>query len=55
MSYKIHENKDYDGKVIDTLIINKETGAYIPVDPSNVEYAKYLVWVAEGNTPEEAG
>ena len=55
MSYKIHENKDYDGKVIDTLIINKETGAFIPVDTSNVEYAKYLAWVAEGNTAEEAG
>ena len=54
MSYKKHENKDNDGKVIDTLIMNKETGAYIPVDPFNTEYAKYLKWVAAGNTPEDA-
>ena len=54
MSYKIHENKDYNGKVIDTLIINKETGAFIPLDPTNADYARYLKWVAAGNTPEEA-
>ena len=54
MSYKKHENKDNEGKVIDTLILNKETGAWIPVDPQNVDYAKYLKWVAAGNTPEDA-
>jgi hypothetical protein len=26
-------------------------GAYIPTDPANSDYAQYLVWVAEGNTP----
>ena len=29
-------------------------GAFIPKDESNTDYQKYLEWVAEGNTPEEA-
>lgn len=27
-------------------------GAFIPADPQNTDYADYLAWVAEGNTPE---
>tara|TARA_Y100000114_G_scaffold127067_1_gene123606 strand:+ start:181 stop:348 length:168 start_codon:yes stop_codon:yes gene_type:complete len=54
MSYKKHENKDDNGNLISVYIINKETGAYIPPDPLNNDYAAYLKWVAAGNTPEEA-
>ena len=25
--------------------------AFIPFDPANTDYAEYLKWVAEGNTP----
>ena len=27
---------------------------YIPFDPANTDYKKYLLWVAEGNTAEAA-
>ena len=29
-------------------------GAGIPADPSNTDYAAYLVWLSEGNTPTPA-
>lgn len=29
-------------------------GASIPADPSNTDYAAYLVWLSEGNTPTPA-
>tara|TARA_R100000734_G_scaffold13820_1_gene10223 strand:+ start:4303 stop:4470 length:168 start_codon:yes stop_codon:yes gene_type:complete len=54
MTYKKHENKDYDGKIIEVNIINTETGAFIPPDPKNADYIKYLKWVSDGNSPQEA-
>ena len=33
-------------------IINKSDGGFIPIDENNLDYKKYLEWVAEGNTPD---
>lgn len=33
------------------LIQRLSDGAFIPMDPLNVDYQLYLVWVENGNTP----
>jgi hypothetical protein len=35
-------------------ILRIEDNASIPNDPANSDYAEYLEWVEEGNTPEAA-
>ena len=39
-------------KLTNFTSILRADGAHIPADPANVDYAAYLRWVAEGNTPE---
>jgi hypothetical protein len=34
------------------FIIRLSDSAAIPIDLRNADYAKYLVWVSEGNTPD---
>lgn len=35
-----------------TTIVRIVDNANIPADPANTDYAAYLEWLAEGNTPE---
>ena len=44
--YKLNQNS--------TSIIRIADGASIPADPANSDYAAYLEWVEEDNTPEAA-
>ena len=44
--YKLQEN--------DQIVLRVADNAFIPFDPANISYQKYLEWLAEGNTPEPA-
>ena len=37
-----------------TSIIRIEDNACIPNDPANTDFAAYLLWLSEGNTPTPA-
>lgn len=40
---------------VSTKVIKRvEDATFIPTDPNNLDYQKYLEWVAEGNTPDPA-
>ena len=36
------------------MILRTADNAFIPWDPANTDYAAYLAWLDEGNTPEPA-
>lgn len=42
--YKLHQSNKQ-------AIIRIADNAFIPFDPANTDYQKYLEWLAEGNEP----
>ena len=48
MYQKVNDPTGVEAQCIKRLTDN----AFIPFDPANTDYQKYLEWVAEGNTPE---
>jgi len=52
MTYK--KVKDVKGNVYTDQIKRISDGAWIPFDEGNRDYQDYLLWVAEGNSPQEA-
>jgi hypothetical protein len=47
--YRINKSLGIENGVVRLL-----DNAFIPFDPDNTDYQKYLKWLAEGNTPEPA-
>ena len=43
-----------DAQVSSKTVKRLADNAFIPFDPANTDYAEYLEWLAEGNTPEPA-
>ena len=50
MQYKLQNN--FQGEAVAVTIVGQMIS--IPFDPANRDYADYLAWLAEGNTPEPA-
>ncbi len=40
--------------VNDFVVVRLSDNAFIPADPANTDYAAFLRWLDEGNTPEPA-
>lgn len=48
--YKLIKIKSISGRECSN-ILRLTDNAFIPYDPNNVDYQRYLEWLAEGNEP----
>tara|TARA_R100001086_G_C11740987_1_gene232478 strand:- start:91 stop:282 length:192 start_codon:yes stop_codon:yes gene_type:complete len=54
-SAKLVKHLDIDCKTVKDSVSVLINGVFeVPFDPANTDYQQYLLWVAEGNTPEAA-
>lgn len=44
-------SEEYQLTAHPNTIIRASDGAFIPTDPDNVDYQKYLAWLDKGNEP----
>jgi hypothetical protein len=49
--YKLNNFTTLSGQEFRSIIRTTDN-TFIPYDESNIDYKKYLEWLAEGNTPE---
>lgn len=53
MTYKLFIDV-VTGRVCAAAVLRFPGGTYIPFDEVNLDYQRYLAWLAEGNEPEPA-
>lgn len=53
MRYKLLVNP-HTGLVDENVVLRLGDNVFIPVNEDNLDYQRYLAWLAEGNEPEPA-
>ena len=53
-TYNYKKQKTVRDGETSNVILRIEDNAFIPFDSANRDYQEYLVWISEGNTPQEA-